>query len=200
MGDRRTEGPGQAQATAPSRRVLARWLGGGGLAAGLALLGGRTAVAARRQGYGDEDEADKEALARRFFEAVNRDDLDALDDLATDDIVGHVSPVVPFPGRGEGLAGVKEKIAALRAAFPDAEVTLEDLVVQGDLTAARLTLRGTHEGEALGLAPTGAAVEVTALGLVRFAGDRAAEYWLELDLLDVAVQLGLLEPPATPEA
>ncbi len=181
-----------------TRRVLLRRLGGGGLAAGLALLGGRASVAAGRQGYGDEE--DFEALARRFFAAVNDDDLDALDDLATDDIVGHVSPVIPFPGRGKGLAGVKENIAVLRAAFPDAEATLEDLVVQGDRTAARLTLRGTHEGEAQGVAPTGASVEVPALGLVRFEDGRAVEYWLELDLLNVAVQLGLLEPPAASDA
>ena len=81
------------------------------------------------------------------------------------------------PGLPPGVDGVKAFFAMLRDAFPDIEVRLDDLVVDGDRAAAATTMTGTHSGELLGIAPTGRRVEFTGLDLVRVDGEgRIAEH------------------------
>ena len=79
----------------------------------------------------------------------------------------------------------------LRAAFADARATLEDIFGSGDRVAYRLTIRGTHTGEFLGIAPTGARIAVSFLALVRIADGRLIEEWGGLDQPSLFRQLGV---------
>lgn len=81
------------------------------------------------------------------------------------------------PGLPPGVDGVKAFFAMLRDAFPDIEIRVDDLVVDGDRAATATTMTGTHTGELLGIAPTGRRVKFTGLDLVRVDGDgRIAEH------------------------
>jgi len=75
------------------------------------------------------------------------------------------------PGLPDGVDGVKAFFEMLRSAFPDIEVRVDELVVDGARAAAATTMTGTHEGELLGIAPTGRRVEFTGLDLVRLDAD-----------------------------
>jgi predicted ester cyclase len=75
-------------------------------------------------------------------------------------------------------------------AFPDLRGTVEDVVVEGDRVAARVTWHGTHGGEFLGMGPTGKRVSFEAFHLVRFSQDRAVEWWGTADLLGALQQMG----------
>jgi predicted ester cyclase len=83
-----------------------------------------------------------------------------------------------------------KRAGRLRAAFPDAAATLEDIFASGDCVAYRLTIRGTHTGEFLGVAPTGKRIAVSFLAVVRIADGRLVEERGGLDQPSLLRQLG----------
>ena len=76
------------------------------------------------------------------------------------------------------------------AAFPDLHLTIEDLIADGDLVVARMTLHGTHQGSFQGLAPTNKHVSVFAVDVVRIQDGRFREHWGGPDMLPLLQQLG----------
>ena len=76
--------------------------------------------------------------------------LEVLETIARTDYVEHN----PFPGHGQGLEGLRQRVNTLRTAFKQ-EFTLELLIAEGDKVAILWTTRGTHVGDFLGLPPTG---------------------------------------------
>jgi predicted ester cyclase len=109
------------------------------------------------------------------------------------DIVDHN----PFPGQAPAIAGFKEWIRRARSSFPDLQGSVEAVVAEGDWVAARVTWRGTHRGEFIGLSATDRPVAFEAYHVVRFSGGLAAEWWGTADLLGVAEQLGATLRPAS---
>jgi predicted ester cyclase len=75
-------------------------------------------------------------------------------------------------------------------AFPDAHRTLEELLAEGDKVVVRRTLRGTHHGEFLGLAPTGKAIVTRGISIYRLADGQLVEHWVNYDVLGLHQQLG----------
>ena len=119
-------------------------------------------------------ERNKATIRRVFAEFVNQGDSSIVDELYRPDIVDHAG----LPGAPEGAEGVKYTIAGLRAAFPDFHVTIEDISAHDDMVVIHNTWRGTHQGELLGVAPTGRAF--LSVGIVIWRLDeegRIAERW-----------------------
>jgi steroid delta-isomerase-like uncharacterized protein len=131
------------------------------------------------------DQAHNVAVYRRVFEAVNRGDEAALDDLVTADVLDHN----PIPGQVPGVAGFKQWLRYVRTAFPDVHVTVEDTLSQGDRVAGRVTWRGTHHGPLAGVAGSGKPVQFTAIHIVRFVNGKTAEWWGVADLLGALQQI-----------
>jgi steroid delta-isomerase-like uncharacterized protein len=123
---------------------------------------------------------------RRVFDAVNRGDEAALDDLLTEDVLDHN----PIPGQEPGVVGFKQWMRYVRIAFPDVHVMVEDTLSQGDRVAGRVIWRGTHEGPFAGVAASGKPVQFTAIHIVRFENGKAAEWWGVADLLGALQQIG----------
>jgi steroid delta-isomerase-like uncharacterized protein len=124
-------------------------------------------------------------IYRRVFDAVNRGDEGALDELLTEDVVDHN----PIPEQGPGVEGFKKWMRYVRTAFPDVHVTVEDTLSQGDRVAGRVTWRGTHGGPLAGVAASGKRVEFTAIHIVRFENGKSAEWWGVADLLGALQQI-----------
>lgn len=130
---------------------------------------------------------DNKALVRRFYqEGVHNPDL--FDELLAPTYVLH------FPGGPPiaGIEGAKALMTAYSSAFPDLQLTTEDLVAEGDRVAIRNTWRGTHQGAFRGLPPTGRHVTFTGSDFFRFAGGKIAEQWADLDALGLMQQLGVI--------
>jgi steroid delta-isomerase-like uncharacterized protein len=123
---------------------------------------------------------------RRIIEAVSRGDADGLDELMSPDFVDHN----PIPNQAPGRDGFKQWMATARAAYPDLRGTVEDLVAEGDRVAARMTWRGTHQGEFIGIGPTGKPVSFSAFHFVRITEDGAVEWWGTADLFGALQQVG----------
>lgn len=127
---------------------------------------------------------------RQIYEAISKGDLMALDHLLTADFVDHN----PDPGQVPGLEGVKQGFTMFRTAFPDFQITLEDMIAEGDKVATRVTGRGTHKGEFQGISPTGKQVTVTGIDIIRCAGGKCVERWGAFDNLGMMQQLGVVPP------
>jgi len=127
------------------------------------------------------------------IEAISRGEPDALEGLVARDIVDHN----PFPDQAPGIDGFKEWIRRARPSFPDLKGSVETVVTEGDWVAARVTWRGTHRGEYIGIPGTHRPVSFEAYHMVRFADGLAAEWWGTADLLGLAEQLGATLRPGS---
>ena len=135
---------------------------------------------------------DKEALMRRFYEAFNAHDLDALDEFVAADIVDHN----PVPDQPEGLAGVKSALEGFYAAFSDIQIEVEQILVSGDYVTVRQVARGTHDGDFLGIPATGQPIEIRSHDIYRVEDGMVAEVWHVEELLNILFQIGAF-PPAS---
>ena len=108
-----------------------------------------------------------------------------------------VSPQAVFqvPDRAEpvrGPEGYLEIIGMMRGGFPDVQWTLEETVIEGDVLAARYTMRGTHHGPFFGMPPTGKAIAVQALNIYRLSAGKIVSEVGQPDLLGLLQQIGAL--------
>ncbi len=132
-------------------------------------------------------------LVRRFVEEIfNKSNLAALDQFVTADIADHKPP---FPGLPPGIEGARQVFAAFHAAFPDARVTIEDMVAEGDRVVWRWTFSGTNQGSLMGMPPTGKPVTFTGIDIFRMADGKIAERWANEDDLGMMQQLGIVPAP-----
>jgi predicted ester cyclase len=81
--------------------------------------------------------------------------------------------------------------ATLRRGFPDLHVQVEDLIAEGDKVVSRNTVTGTHQGEYMGLQPTGKSVTYDEIFIFRLANGRITESWGVVDVLSQLRQLGV---------
>jgi predicted ester cyclase len=151
-------------------------------------LGARTGEAGRKGGAPVSEEI-KALVRRQEEELFGRGNLELADEIYAPDYVGH-DPSNPEDVRG--LQAAKQAAAEYRRAFPDLQVTVEDLMAEGDRVAARLRVRGTHLGELNGIAPTGRRVDFTGIVISRVEGERIAEDWANFDDLGMMRQLGVI--------
>ncbi|MFN8590437.1 MAG: ester cyclase [Thermomicrobiales bacterium] len=140
------------------------------------------------------------AIGRRWTEeALDKHNLDLLDEFVAPDLVHHAGLFVDEIGRD----ALKTDLAALLSAFPDAHFTADVVVATPDRAAVRWTGRGTHSGPLQSIAPTGKSVEFTGINIYRIACGQIVEGWSEPDALGLLRQLGAIPDisptgPATP--
>lgn len=130
---------------------------------------------------------ENEAVVRRFFEAWNEADFDAVEEVVAADAEHH-NPMDP-PDLPPGPEGEIQLIETYRSAFPDAAIEIEDLLSDGDRVAVRWTATGTQEGEFMGVEPTGAEVDIAGFEINRVEDGRIAESWGLFDGLGLLRQL-----------
>jgi steroid delta-isomerase-like uncharacterized protein len=141
-------------------------------------------------------EAQNKTIARRFNEEVwGRGDQAVLEELLDPDFVDHDA----LPGQDPGREGHKQILAAFHSAFPDLNVTTEDIVNEGEKVVSRWTARGTHNGELLGIAPTGNGVTIKGIDVLRVAEGRIVERWSQFNSLEMMQQLGAVPTPEQSE-
>jgi steroid delta-isomerase-like uncharacterized protein len=134
-------------------------------------------------------------VARRFIEAVNNGDYDALDELMMPDFVRHSQATSDIEIRSR--EEFKRFDEEYKATFPDAKITVHFVLAEGDKLGAYMTFTGTQEGEMGPFPPSGRTVESKFLGIMRLDGGKIAEMWVEWDNLAMLAQLGHFPPVGT---
>jgi steroid delta-isomerase-like uncharacterized protein len=130
------------------------------------------------------------ALSRRLLEeAFNAGNIDVLDELVTTDVVNHDAAL---PEAMIGPEAAKASIRGYRTAFPDLRITIEEQIADDQGVATRWSAKGTHEGELMGMAPTGKQATVTGITIDRIVDGRIAESWTNWDTLGMLQQLGVV--------
>jgi predicted ester cyclase len=129
------------------------------------------------------------AVVRACFENGAGGNFDALPSILAPDYVLH-------PDGARGAAGLQEILEGYRAALSDLRVEVEHQFSEGDYVATVSTVRGTHDGELMGAAPTGREVAFSMLTVSRCADGRIAEEWEIADMVSLLTQVGALPEPA----
>ena len=131
---------------------------------------------------------ENKAVVRHWVEEDKKRNLAGVLELCAPDYVIHGTGGFP----DMDLAGVKQLYTALFTAFPDAHSVLEDLIAEGDKVVARFSMRGTHQGDFMGMPPTGKQVSVTGIEIHRIEDDKFVESWANSDALGMMQQLGVI--------
>ena len=137
-------------------------------------------------------ENENKQLLRRYYEEVlTKGRLDVLETIARADHVEHN----PFPGHGQGLEGLRQRVNTLRAGL-NQQFTLEVLIAEGDKVAVLWTARGTQVGEFMGLPPTGKSYTIQGVDVHQLRDGRMAEHWDVVDMYGFLIQLGVVPAPS----
>jgi predicted ester cyclase len=135
---------------------------------------------------------DNKALVRRFVDEVqSAGNIDLIDEICSPEFVNHSAP----PGIPADCEGIKIVTVMFRRAFPDSYFTVEDMMAEGDKVATRKTFHGTHEGEFMGIPPSGRSVTMGLIDIVRISEGRVVEHWSMGDSLGMMQQLGVIPQP-----
>jgi steroid delta-isomerase-like uncharacterized protein len=117
-------------------------------------------------------------MVRRWTEnAIAEGNFDVFDELLSDDVVDRSGPAPTA-----GVETFKARAGAIRSAFADIKIVVDDLLLDGDAVAWRWTLTGTHVGSFAGLAPTGRRATVRGVNFQRLKGSRVVEHWTMVDI------------------
>lgn len=119
------------------------------------------------------DHETHKALVSELYQAFGSGSVDDLDEIVAADLVDHN----PAPGQAAGLEGLKQVIAAFRAAFPDGEIVPQELLADHDKVVARVALTGTQVANFFGIPSMGSPVTANGVETFRFAGGLIVESW-----------------------
>ena len=138
---------------------------------------------------------DISATTRRAYDLINAGDIDGFGGLMADDFVEHEE----MPGLAPTKDGVLDMFRMYRAAFPDMQMNAEEVLVSGDRTVTRGKATGTHQGELMGMPPSGKRIEVKFIDIMQFNDAGVVrEHWGLMDMFSMMQQLGAIPegPPA----
>ena len=114
-------------------------------------------------------------LIRASFGEFNGGNLDAcVARLAPDFVINLAELPEPMHGR----EAWRQAAEMMRRAFPDLEADIRDIFAAADRVAVRLTFRGTHAGEFLGIPATGRRIQYVSHEFYRVVEGFIAEEWI----------------------
>ena len=138
-------------------------------------------------------EANK-AVIRRFVEEVqNQKSEDAYWELNDPGFV-NLAPLPP--GVSADREGGFAYLFGFMNAFPDSEVTIDDMIAEGDQVVTKKTFTGTHTGDFAGIAATGNTVTLQFVDIMRVRDGKIIEHWNCIDQLSFMQQLGVIPTPS----
>jgi steroid delta-isomerase-like uncharacterized protein len=141
--------------------------------------------------------AEIERLIRQWFEEVwNKGRAEAIDEMIAPDCIIH--GLSGAEGDARGPAAFKPFFARFKGAFPDIQIAVEEVIVDGDRCACRFTGRMTHQGDHLGVPATGRDVALEAMAITHWKNGQIVEAWNTVDMLGMLQQIGAVPSNVMP--
>lgn len=129
------------------------------------------------------------SLVRRYYEeVVSTGDVSAIADFVSpgyEEVYGNTRHPV-------GLEGARQHVLGVRRTYADLQLTVEQQIAEGEWVVTRVTARGTHEGEWLGMRPTGKRLEMTAVNIDRVVDGRIVEHGGAANMLEPLLEIGAI--------
>jgi predicted ester cyclase len=136
-------------------------------------------------------EEQNKALIKQYFAELDKGVIEDVDSFSDK----YISPdcIWYFPGgvKISGIEAIKEYIVRTNTAIQDLVHTIDDIIAEGDKVAYRMTARGTHQKEFMGIKPTGNEFTLTGEGICIILKGKIVEWWMEADYLSFMQQLGM---------
>jgi steroid delta-isomerase-like uncharacterized protein len=133
-------------------------------------------------------EQNKSIVRRWVEEGWNKGNAALIDELFTPDFYQHETG----PETVNSREALRPFYAGYLTAFPDLQFTIEDLIAEGDKVVWRFKATGNNTGPFMGGPVTGKSVAVTGTITFRLENSRMAEAWLNLDVLGLLQQVGII--------
>jgi predicted ester cyclase len=135
---------------------------------------------------------DSKEIGRKMMEAVNKQDLELLDDLVVPEYVNKQLKV-------RSREDLKQILRRQYRGFPDVYRTIEDIIADENSVWIRVKVTGTHAGEYRGLAPTGSKFVMDAVPHYRIVDGKIVEGWSVFNPMDYFIKLGVIEYKGFPD-
>jgi steroid delta-isomerase-like uncharacterized protein len=140
-------------------------------------------------------EANK-ALVRRFVEeAQSQHKLSVVDEVMDPNMIDHYGQ----PSSLNSVEAFKQFFGGFIAAFPDVKAVIHNQVAEGDKVVTHKTFHGTHQGEFMGIPPTGKKIAIELIDIFRITGGKLVEHWAVADMMSMMQQLGVIPPMGPPK-
>ena len=136
-------------------------------------------------------EQNKSIVRRWIEEGWNKHNLAVIDEVYAPNFVQHE----PEPQTVKSSEALKQYVGTYLTAFPDLQLSIEDLIAEGDKVVWRFVSNGTHTGPFMGIPATGKKGIITGIVIFRLENSRIAEVWLNIDALGLLQQLGVIPMP-----
>jgi steroid delta-isomerase-like uncharacterized protein len=133
-------------------------------------------------------EAYKTAAQNLIEKGFNQKDPRAFEAYFSPSLNDHALPA----GVPEGFEGRKLFYSAMLAAFPDMQIKIEDVFGEGDKLVLRWSAHGTHNGDMMGIPPTGKQISIGGIAIDRFENGQSVEHWEIFDQTGLMQQLGVI--------
>lgn len=125
---------------------------------------------------------------QNFWHFLNQGNLDSAEDYIAEDYQYHG----PGGVQTSGVDGFRELLSTYYAAFSDLSFTVHEIVCEGNKAVSRFTATGTHDGELMGLDPTGKSISFDGMLIATVIAGKIAEEWEVLDEMSMLRQLDLI--------
>ena len=136
-------------------------------------------------------EENKKYMSSFIEEVINKQNLNATNNLVSEDFTEHV----PFPGQGPGREGLKFVLNSMFLGFPDMKWKVDEQIAEGEKVVSRFTWTGTHKGEFMGIPPTNKKVEVWGVVIDVVRNGLFSESRIIMDSVGLLQQLGVMPQP-----
>jgi len=129
-------------------------------------------------------------LVSRFIDKVwNNADLQTLDELTTEKYLYTLGGQPP-----KDRAAMRQFLQVVHKAFPDWNVTIEDIAAERDTVAVRWSGEVTHQGVFQGIPPTGKQISVRGINMYTIKDGKISREWEQMNSLGMLQQIGVLMP------
>ena len=129
------------------------------------------------------------SIVRRWIEEVwNKGNVAVIDEVYAPDYIQHE----PAPETVNSSEALKQYVSTYLTAFPDLNLSIEDLLAEGDKVVWRFKSTGHQNGPFMGLPPTGKTGNITGIVIFRLENSRIVEGWVNLDVLGLLQQVGII--------
>ncbi|MFD3549746.1 ester cyclase [Streptomyces sp. NPDC058655] len=136
-----------------------------------------------------DEHLDKLIVRRVFEDIAEKGDLDAVEECFAAGYAHH--DIVGTGGGGDGRAAFRRSVAMWRDAF-DFSFDMTRQIAEGDCVTTLWDWKGTHQGEFMGVAPTGKEVAMSGCTTFRMENGEIAEGWWYYDAPGLMRQMGMM--------